>query len=251
MPVGGIYEIGSRGERLLADYLRARGRTVALSDRKTFDIIVDGRYAEVKTSDGPYSRLGFIGLTDAQYRELRQGTPFSIFVVCNAKLPDELEVIEFDAAELLRVEPKIESTYYWYRSHLDKCRHSSDGKRAAHAQEIEQPSPRYAAPATQIAESQSAPNECIVYVRRLAANNDADLYIRFAREDVERLNLSDRQPVRVGLGGGIVIDGSIRTTSSSPWLSPASGSSNADISALIAAAGLKHGDDRPAIISAL
>ena len=61
--MGSIYEIGSRDERLLAAHLTALGRTVAPSDRKTFDLIVDGKYAEVKTSDAPYAKLGFIGLT--------------------------------------------------------------------------------------------------------------------------------------------------------------------------------------------
>jgi hypothetical protein len=129
--MSGIYEIGSRGERLLADYLRARGRTVVRSDRKTFDLIVDGRYAEVKTSDGPYSRLGFIGLTDAQFRALKEGTSFSIFLVCNAKTPSELEIVEFDAERLLGREPKVECTYYWYRSHLDKCRLGQDSRETA------------------------------------------------------------------------------------------------------------------------
>jgi hypothetical protein len=123
-----IYDTGSRGERLIAEYLKARGRRVERSDTKTFDLIVDGRYAEVKSSDDPYTKLQFIGLTDAQYAALAaliEGVPFSIFLVCNAKVSDHLDVIEFDAAELLKERPKIECTYYWYRTHLDKCRESA------------------------------------------------------------------------------------------------------------------------------
>jgi hypothetical protein len=120
--VGGLYEVGSRGEQLLVEFLRAKGRDVERSDRKTFDLIVDGRYAEVKTSEGPYSKLGFVSLTRMQHQALTEGIPFTVFLVCNTKTPDQLEVIEFDAAELLREAPTVEPTYYWYRSQLDKCR---------------------------------------------------------------------------------------------------------------------------------
>ena len=38
-----IYQTGSEGERLLADWLTSQGRAVKPSDIKTFDLIVDGR----------------------------------------------------------------------------------------------------------------------------------------------------------------------------------------------------------------
>lgn len=118
-----LHRTGTDGERLLRDYLIAHGRTVTPSDRKTFDLIVDGRYAEVKTSRAPYSKLQFIGLTDSQYAALtKDGADFSIFIVCNACDPDNIEVIELRAGDLLRERPKVESTYYWYRSQLEKCR---------------------------------------------------------------------------------------------------------------------------------
>lgn len=86
---------GTEGVRLLADYLKSRGHTVAPSDNKTFDLIVDGRYAEVKTSRGPYAKLGFIGLTAAQYRALTvDRVDFTVFVVCNSREPENLEVVE-------------------------------------------------------------------------------------------------------------------------------------------------------------
>ena len=116
------YDTGSEGERLLAAFLCASGRKVIRSDKKMFDLIVDGRYAEVKTSKGPYSKLGFIGLTENQYKALTEGVDFTLFIVCNLKDAANLEVIEIPAAHLQAEKPKVEPTYYWYRSQIEKCR---------------------------------------------------------------------------------------------------------------------------------
>ena len=120
-----IYATGSEGERALAEYLSKRGRTVEESDTKTFDLKVDGQYAEVKSSKGPYAELGFIGLTDNQYQAIQDGTEFRLFLVCNLSDPDNLEVIEISSAELAREDPKIECTHYWYRSQLERIRGDS------------------------------------------------------------------------------------------------------------------------------
>ena len=122
-----IYATGFDGERLLAGWLATKGKTVEASDNKTFDMIVDGKYAEVKTSLSPYSKLGFIGLTEAQYKALRSGVEFSIFVVCNSSDPANLQIIEIAAVDLRNEEPKVVPTYYWYRSQLERCRSSSPG----------------------------------------------------------------------------------------------------------------------------
>jgi hypothetical protein len=63
-------------------------------------------------------------LTNAQFKALSNGIDFSVFMVCNSSDPANLEVIEIVAADLLREKPKIEPTYYWYRSQLEKCRSS-------------------------------------------------------------------------------------------------------------------------------
>jgi hypothetical protein len=41
-----IYVTGSDDVRFLAAWLTAKGRRVKPSDKKTFDLIVDGRYAK-------------------------------------------------------------------------------------------------------------------------------------------------------------------------------------------------------------
>jgi hypothetical protein len=104
------------------EWLVSQGRAVERSDNKTLDLIVDGKYAEVKTSQDPYSKLGFIGLTRAQYEALSDGIDFSVIVVCNARDPANLEVIEIPAANLRQEAPTVEPTYYWYRSQLERCR---------------------------------------------------------------------------------------------------------------------------------
>ena len=120
-----IYATGSQGERVLAEYLAERGRTMEESDTKTFDLKVDGQYAEVKSSKGTYAELDFIGLTDNQYQAILDGTEFLLFLVCNLRDLDNLEVIEIPSAELAREDPKIECTYYWYRSQLERIRGDS------------------------------------------------------------------------------------------------------------------------------
>ena len=117
-----IYETGSEGEQLLAEYLAARGHAVSRSDKKTFDLIVDGRYADVKASRAPYAKLGFIGLTDAQFAEMTAGVDFSVFVVCNTQNCEALEVIELTSTQLRAEPPTTATTYYWYRSQLERLR---------------------------------------------------------------------------------------------------------------------------------
>ena len=123
--MSGIFQTGSEGERAVAAWLTARGRDVRPSDNKTFDLIVDGCYAEVKASRNEYAKLGFIGLSDAQYAALSNGVDFRLFVVCNLKDTTNLEVIEFRASDLLPEKPKVECTYYWYRTQLEKCRNNA------------------------------------------------------------------------------------------------------------------------------
>ena len=114
-----IYETGTEGERVLAAYLTRRGRTVTPSDTKTFDLRVDGRYAEVKSSRKPYASLGFVGLSQNQFRALQDGVEFTLFLVCNLDEPESVEVVEIDSAALASSEPKRECTFYWYRSQLE------------------------------------------------------------------------------------------------------------------------------------
>lgn len=118
----GIHTIGAEGERLLADHLARQGRCVERSDSRTFDLIVDGQYAEVKSTTRPYSALGFIGLTQNQYDALEAGVRFSLYLVCNTADPAHLEIIEISSEALRDQEPTVEATYYFYRRQLDAAK---------------------------------------------------------------------------------------------------------------------------------
>jgi len=115
-----LYSIGTKGEKALAAWLTDQGRKVQPSDKKTFDLIVDGKYAEVKSSMGPYKKLGFISLTQNQFKALDEGVDFTLFVVCNLQDPGNLEVLEISSHKLQQHPPKVESTYYWYKSQFDE-----------------------------------------------------------------------------------------------------------------------------------
>jgi hypothetical protein len=113
------HSIEKRGIELLKQHLKAQGRSVVDSDNKTFDLIVDGRYAEVKCKGKPYEQLDFIGFTKKQFRELEEGPEFQLFIVCNVDNPSEVQVREIPARELLRSPPEVDPTYYWYKRQLD------------------------------------------------------------------------------------------------------------------------------------
>lgn len=113
------YSVGAEGERLLSRHLEDQGRSVEDSDSTTFDLIVDGQYAEVKSTAGPFAALGFIGLTQNQYDALESGLDFSLYLVCNLADPANLEIVEIPANALREQEPTVEATYYFYRSQLD------------------------------------------------------------------------------------------------------------------------------------
>jgi hypothetical protein len=112
--------IETRGMEILKRKLTAQGRTVALSDNKTFDLIVDGRYAEVKTKHRPYRYIDFISFTDNQYAEI-QKTDFSIFLVSNVGDPDEdkAEIWEVESSRLRGHAPKTYTSHEFNKSLLD------------------------------------------------------------------------------------------------------------------------------------
>ena len=114
------HSIEKRGIELLRRHLTAAGRSVAESANKTFDLMVDGRYAEVKCKGKPYEQLDFIGLTKNQFQAMEEGIEFQLFVVCNVNDPPYVQVREIPARALLRLPPDVEPTYYWYKGQLDE-----------------------------------------------------------------------------------------------------------------------------------
>src|SRR3989442_13553177 len=112
------YSTGAEGQALLTRWLTERGHDVRPSDKKTFDLIVDGKYVEVKSSNGPYSKLGFTYLTQTQHRALLDGVDFDLFIVCNVAHPAALDVLRIPAALLKAVEPTVEAISYCSRPQL-------------------------------------------------------------------------------------------------------------------------------------
>ena len=113
-----FYTKGQAGEQAVADYLRSQGRSVTASGDKTFDLIVDGRYAEVKSVSKCFDTYDFITLTDKQYQALESGVDFSIFLVCNLGNDAAMEIREFPAALLLKERPAVYRSYEWSRTKI-------------------------------------------------------------------------------------------------------------------------------------
>ena len=115
-----LHDIERQGIALLTEHLLNTGRSVAQSNRKTFDLVVDGVPAEVKCKRMPWSRLDFIGLTDKQRHALDHGEPFLLFVVCNLKCPSAPEIAEIQSQALRDAAFKVESTHYIYGKELKR-----------------------------------------------------------------------------------------------------------------------------------
>jgi hypothetical protein len=113
--------IEAKGMSILKEYLRKRGRIVEESSKKTFDLIVDGKYAEVKTKNKAYKNLDFLSFTDKQYEKIKNDI-FSIFIVCNVKESSNIEIFELSSEALKKIEPKKYTSYEYNKSVLDRIK---------------------------------------------------------------------------------------------------------------------------------
>lgn len=115
-------EIERIGTSLLIQRLEAAGRAVRKSDTKTFDLIVDGLYAEVKAKGKGLDRFDFFVLSDKQFQALSRGEQFLLFLVLNVLDPAHLNVIEIPSEILRRHHPKVWIQYFWDRGMLERIR---------------------------------------------------------------------------------------------------------------------------------
>lgn len=111
-------QIEARGIEILKKKLAKQGRKVLKSDNKTFDLIVDGKYAEVKTKKKPYDKLDFLSFTDNQHKEIMQDS-FEIFLVCNVGNPSKAEIYKFKSTSLKKFCPKKYTSYEYNKSLMD------------------------------------------------------------------------------------------------------------------------------------
>jgi len=93
---------------------------VAPSDLKRFDLVVDGRYAELKAKNKPYKALDFFWLSESQYRAAQEGPDYTLFLVCGCAEGCEPEVFEIPSSRLREVKPKSEIHYFYDKGLVDK-----------------------------------------------------------------------------------------------------------------------------------
>ncbi len=110
--MGTAQSIESRGLEFLKNWLVERGRKVEESTDKTFDLIVDGEYAELKAKGNKWDKFDFLSLTENQEAALG-GKLKKIFLVLNVNDIKEAKVIEIDAAELRDCKRKTIVHYEW------------------------------------------------------------------------------------------------------------------------------------------
>ncbi len=115
------HAIEEKARKFLIQKLTENGSTVVSSDKKTFDLIVDGKYAEIKAKNKDLKNLDFISLSDKQYQAAR-AEDFSIYLVCNL-LENNPKIYKISSSELLQKRARIITSYEFDRSILvNLCR---------------------------------------------------------------------------------------------------------------------------------
>jgi hypothetical protein len=121
-------DIEKKSMECLTSWLASQGRKVARSDNKTFDLIVDGQYAGLKTKRRPYEKFNSFYMTENQYTAIANGPPYILFLVCNVDDPENAQIMEFTSAQLATLEAKREIHYfltglaYWDKGLVEKLR---------------------------------------------------------------------------------------------------------------------------------
>lgn len=110
--------VEKEGVRLLVERLRQLNIDVQPSPNKTFDLIVDGCPAEVKTKLKPYRNIDFISLTDKQFAQVSK-QEFLIYLVCNVGDPKNVEIYKFSSKVLQSAPHKRYSSYEYNKGVLD------------------------------------------------------------------------------------------------------------------------------------
>lgn len=107
------------GLQILKERLIKQERDVKKSDDKTFDLIVDGKNAEVKTKGKEFNNLDFISFTDKQHEKIISDD-FIIFLVCNVNNPKKIQVYEFKSNVLKKLKFKQYASYEYNKTELQK-----------------------------------------------------------------------------------------------------------------------------------
>ena len=106
------HQIEQKGLQILGAWLAGQHRTCERSHNQTFDLIVDGEYAELKTKAKGWESFDFLSLTSRQKDSL--GAELKrIFLVLNVSDPENAQVCEIDAVELMRCKSNTIVHYEW------------------------------------------------------------------------------------------------------------------------------------------
>lgn len=98
--------------------LEALGRDVKPSDNKTFDLIVDGEYAEIKAKGCRYAELDFISLTEKQLHAALKND-YDIYCVFGC-LGDDPVIYRISSLDLIRARARKVISYEYDRTQIDK-----------------------------------------------------------------------------------------------------------------------------------
>ena len=105
------HETERAGLEILRHHLEKSGRKMEKSNDKSFDLMVDGEYAELKTTAHGWENFDFLSLTNNQMKAVHTGILKRIFLVLNVRNPEKAKIIEFRADDLSKVNP-IEIVHY-------------------------------------------------------------------------------------------------------------------------------------------
>ena len=108
------HEIEKKGLQILISLLKAQGRKVERTNG-TFDLLVDGKRAEVKTKQKTIDTFDFVSLTQKQHASIDKG--FDIYLVCNL-VGDKPEVYLINSKVLSAIRPRKVLSYEYDRSLL-------------------------------------------------------------------------------------------------------------------------------------
>jgi len=112
------HPIEEKATKILIDYLESKGHKVEKSDRKTFDLIINGKYAEIKGKYKCFKDLDFISLSDRQYQEALKND-FDIYLVCD--LENTPEIHKISSRKLLKQRTRRITSYEFDKSAIKNC----------------------------------------------------------------------------------------------------------------------------------
>ena len=123
------HSIEKRAFEILKEHLESHGRSVRPTDKKTFDLIVDGRYAELKAKSKPDGAFDFFYMTENQYQAALDGPEFTLFPVCGVEEGSQVDIFEIPSSRLRALKPKSEIHYYYDKGLVDRLLQRGDNKR--------------------------------------------------------------------------------------------------------------------------